>query len=333
VTRTIPLVAVGSVIALLSVAAPRASAQDAAASPEQARELFVQGVQASQEDRWADAVELFRRSRAILERPSAVFNTAVALSRIGRVVEALEDCERYLELADESDRSEAERYGQARLLLEELQTRVATLTLTVEPADAELEIDGRPREGTGAERSVRLDPGEHAVELRAHGFELHRFEVTLAPGARQTRAVELQRPGTAPPPASPFDEDDGATPTDGGGGGGGDLGTLGLVGIIVGGVGVGAGVVALGTGVASQSTYDDLGARCPGDVCPADAEGDISSGESLAVASTVMLGLSVVGIGVGVALLIVDLTSGGGDEAQAVRVVPSEGGAALRVAF
>jgi len=328
VTRTIPLLALCGTLAFGFVATPRASAQDV----EQARELFLQGVQASQEDRWADAVELFRRSRDIVERPSAVFNTAVALSRIGRVVAALDDCERYLEIAEAGDPSEAERYGQAQLLREELRGRVATLTLTVEPPEAELEVDGRPQDDTGAERTMRLDPGEHAVELRAHGFESERFEIRLEPGARQTREITLRRPGTAPPPDSPFAEDAEET-SSGGESGGGGLGTLGIVGLIVGGVGVGAGVVALGTGVASQSTYDDLDARCPGDVCPADAEGDISTGESLAVASTVMLGLTVVGIGVGVALLIVDLTSGGDGDDQAVRVVPSEGGAALRVAF
>ena len=63
-----------------------ASAQEARddARLEEARVLFERGLALTDEERWAEALEYFRRSRAISERPSGVYNAAVALYHLGR---------------------------------------------------------------------------------------------------------------------------------------------------------------------------------------------------------------------------------------------------------
>lgn len=304
--------------------APQVRAQD---ESEEARELFVQGVEASGDERWGEAVDFFRRSRAILERPSAVFNTAVALHRMGRVREALADVVAYLDMTTARAEGERARYAQAQLLRTELRELIAVLTLTVTPPDAQVEVDGRARDGSGTEREIDLDPGSHAIRVSAEGHAPQQLELSLSPGQQESREVTLEageeeiveEPGPGPEPL-PSDE--------------GGLGDLGTIGIIIAGVGAAAGIGALITGLVSQDMYDSLVARCnAGGICPAGSEGDISTGEALAWTSTILLGVSIIGIGLGVALLIVDLVSGDSGGESAVRVVPVEGGAGVRLAF
>lgn len=310
--------------------APVARAQD---QSEAARALFEQGVEASQDERWAEAVELFRRSRAILERPSGVFNTAVALQRMGRVREALIDVERYLEMTTAAARGERTRYAQAEQLRAQLRAEVSVLTLVVSPPTARVEVDGREREGEGAEREIDLDPGAHAIRVSAEGHGPERLEVRLSAGERDRREITLEENaadvGPDPDPVRDPEPEPDPEPTTGGGG----LGGIGAAGIAIAVLGAGAGVAALVTGLASQDIYDSLLVRCPGRVCPAGSEGDLSTGEALAWTSTVLLGVTVIGIAVGVALLIVDLTSGSDSVQAQLRVVPTEGGAALRLAL
>lgn len=61
------------------------------------------------------------------------------------------------------------------------------------------------------------------------------------------------------------------------------------------GVGAAAGIAAIATGVLASGEYDDLQARC-GDACP---RNETDTGRSLAVSSTVLTGVSLVGLGVG----------------------------------
>ncbi len=100
---------------------------------------------------------------------------------------------------------------------------------------------------------------------------------------------------------------------------GGGIGGLGIVGIITAAAGVALGIAAIGTGVAAHGTYNDLVDSCPGGACSPDRQSDIDSGQSLAVASTVLTPIAVVLAAVGVTLLVVDLSSGSGgsEDAQA----------------
>ena len=54
----------------------------------EAQALFRRGLELGEENRWADALEHFRRSLARVARPSTLFNIGVALGRLGRYGEA-----------------------------------------------------------------------------------------------------------------------------------------------------------------------------------------------------------------------------------------------------
>jgi len=136
--------------------------------------------------------------------------------------------------------------------------------------------------------------------------------------------------------ADPVDEqhaeasttNDGAPAT----GGGGSVSVPGIILLAAGGA---LGIATIITGVVSQSIFDDLASACgAGVVCPPERQGDVDTGESMALVSTILLFPSVIAIGVGIVLLIVD-TGGGGEEQAALEVVPGPGeaGVALRGRF
>lgn len=171
-----------------------ARAQEAAPSAEQlaeARGLFERGLTAADAERWAEAVELFRRAREIVERPSIVFNLGQALVRLGRSSEARAALDRFVAIADA--RVDQADIAAAQRLLAELGAAQGTLELSVEPADAVIELDGAPLEGSGAERAITLDPGRHRIAVTAPGYRPDRFEVSVIAGSRERRSALLER--------------------------------------------------------------------------------------------------------------------------------------------
>ncbi|MEZ4406883.1 MAG: PEGA domain-containing protein [Polyangiales bacterium] len=160
-----------------------------------AREAFQQGVAFTQQQRWGEAVEAFRRSRAAADRPRTVFNLALALQHLGRMREArqaLHEC-----LAMPATQSDASLVRDAETLLAAVRGAVATLELQVAPTESTVRADGELRTGSGRARLVDLDPGRHAVNVSAEGMNAQDFSLTLSPGERVVRRVDLaSRPAT-----------------------------------------------------------------------------------------------------------------------------------------
>src|SRR5688500_10431398 len=103
---------------------------------EQARRLFEQGLEAADRQQWQQAVEHFRQSRAIMDRPSTAYNLAVALENTGRVREALEALADYFRMANAAE----SRYAQATALRSELDARIGHVVLTITPDSARVEV-------------------------------------------------------------------------------------------------------------------------------------------------------------------------------------------------
>jgi hypothetical protein len=64
-------------------------------------------------------------------------------------------------------------------------------------------------------------------------------------------------------------------------------------------------LASLFTGLSAHGTYTRLEKDCKSDLCPNGSQSRIDSGKTLAVLSTVLTGVGIVAVGVGVALLIV----------------------------
>lgn len=168
-----------------------------------ARRLFEQGLELADQERWGEAVDAFRQSRAIVERPSTVFNLGNALFRVGRMTAAIAAFDDFVRIAH--PRRDRAQVAEATRLRGVAQTSLATLVIDVMPADATLTIDGDAIASTGARREIALDPGRHDLRAVADGHEPYTTPITLSSGARTELAVRLaeERPPAPAPPAPP----------------------------------------------------------------------------------------------------------------------------------
>lgn len=167
-----------------------ASAQDAEPTSDEAAAaaLFRRAVSLGQEERWAEAHELFRRSYALVERPATLFNLAYSLFRVGRFRESVALFDEYtggIEGTADRRRSDAMR------LRADAASLLAEVTLDVSPPDAAVYVDGAVALAVGSERTLVLDPGSHRVVARLDGFDEASFEVLATAGERSRRSVHL----------------------------------------------------------------------------------------------------------------------------------------------
>lgn len=162
-----------------------------AAHEQEARTLFQSGLEAASEERWADALELFRRSRAIVERPSVLYNEAQVLVHLGRFVEARSALRAFEAASSASSAEERTRVERARELMREIEAQIATLVVRVDPASAIVEVDGAASALSGPVRTLELDPGRHAITVRAQGRDARSFTVALLSGTRSAETVTL----------------------------------------------------------------------------------------------------------------------------------------------
>jgi len=177
---------------------------------------------------------------------------------------------------------------------------------------------GMYEEGAGAlDRWLAVspedDPDRRTVTSRAENLRQRAEGHQAEPPPTEEDQLVARTDADAAEQGAPPPESSGESEASDGGG----LSTLGIVGLITGGLGVALGAAAIGTGLAAHGTYNDLVDTCPGGACPPDRQSDIDSGQSLAVASTVLSVVSLVALAAGVTLLVIDL-SGDSDESQDV---------------
>jgi hypothetical protein len=157
----------------------------------EARSLFEQGLRFVDRERWGEALECFRRSRAIIERPNTIYNVGLASFHLGRHNDAIRAFDEYVRLPfDRRDR--LQRTAAARMRTESL-AAVSTLQLSIAPATSEVRIDGLlvAAVGDGAVREIPLDPGEHSLEATATGYQAHRESLSSLAGSRAVRRIAL----------------------------------------------------------------------------------------------------------------------------------------------
>lgn len=170
----------------------------AAPDADEARRLFEEGVDLADRTQWAEALDRFERSRAIVERPSTVYNLGNAYLHVGRPVEAAREIERYLALIGEQDPI---RRAEAARLLQSATSSIAELVLTISSTSARVTVDGTADTSGGARRVLRLNPGEHVIEVSAPDAMSLSMTIPVAMGARLERHIELTSPevSRAPP--------------------------------------------------------------------------------------------------------------------------------------
>ncbi len=147
---------------------------------EEARTLFGEGVQLTQEERWEEAAERFRRVMRVRATGQVKYNLALALSHTSALAEA---ATLLREVVDDAELDRRTRRD-ARRLLDEIQPRLAHLTVRVQGDEAglALTLDGAPLGLDRLGTPIPVDPGRHTLAARRGAREAGTREITLAEG-------------------------------------------------------------------------------------------------------------------------------------------------------
>lgn len=146
-----------------------------------ARALFDEGLALADRGEWAEAADRFRRAAVVRPTPPIRFNLAHSLSRIGRVLEAVE----MLHTVEGDAQAAPDVRASARELRSRLERRLGRLVVEVTdpPAGSQLLLDDTalPAEAAGVEFPV--DPGVHRVRLVSGEREIDASDVEVRAGA------------------------------------------------------------------------------------------------------------------------------------------------------
>jgi hypothetical protein len=311
-----------------------ASALEARATDPIAEVRYREGRDAAQAKNWDLACAKFKESHALEPAPGTLLNLADCEENRGHLLAALG----YFQSVGPLFRAGDARIEYAKQRSAAVERRIPTLKLRIDPAapaGTTVERDGSPVDAAMFGVSVRVDTGEHVLIVHAPGrvdartmlrlSEFEAREVMLAPGAEghdsaPPSTAGVTEPGkataaaheTPPAPHGPSRAPAYAA-----------LG-VGAVGI---GVGVVSGIVALGAASTVRTT-------CPGGVCANQpdqetADNAKSRASSMALVSTIGLGVGIAGAAVGTFLLV----KASSQATIAASMGPGTGGVLLRGAF
>jgi tetratricopeptide (TPR) repeat protein len=154
----------------------------------ESRETFRAGLTAIEDERWSEALASFERAFFLSGQPIALFNGISALRSLGRYREARVLLDQLLERPGDLL---PDRIATARQWREEVERRIAVLSIDGAPPGASLFVDGAAW-GRPPERPMRaeLDPGAHTIRVESETRGAASWSGRLDPG--ESRAVALQ---------------------------------------------------------------------------------------------------------------------------------------------
>ncbi len=137
---------------------------------DQARELFMRGIELADQEQWLRALESFEASSALVPRVSTQFNIANALIHLARFKSAVD----LLERIKSENTQDLPAIEQANALIQEASANLATVAIDIHPpqAAATAFIDGVVIEpGDAGQLHETVDPGSHLIRVDATGYQ------------------------------------------------------------------------------------------------------------------------------------------------------------------
>ncbi len=179
-----------------------------------AREAYQEGSRLVTEGRWGDALVAFERAASLRPHALTSYNLGITERALGRLTRARRHFGAALAQHEASGKTAlaASYVEEAGGILREIDARLATLSVEIDPPDAALMIDGRPltREPdgpsdlyvaglaspdapstVGGRVRVRIDPGTHVFVLTKSGFAPVTYRETVKAGATGTVPLSL----------------------------------------------------------------------------------------------------------------------------------------------
>lgn len=194
--------------AILLFARPSA-AQPSAQDGDRAREEFRAGARAIEQSEWAAALAAFERSLALKSHALTIYNIGVCQRYIGRYTLASQTLRQALARGEGNGELPDLFREQAKAYVDEIDRKLARITVTLSPAEATTAFDGRPLMPAGAEHVagvappgegkrvgptkfvVVVDPGAHVLTFQLEGHDTIEIKRDLKAGAREELTVSL----------------------------------------------------------------------------------------------------------------------------------------------
>jgi tetratricopeptide (TPR) repeat protein len=284
-----------------------------------ALERYEAGSQAFTEGRYKDAIDIFLAGDRIVANAAFAFNIGLAYEKMGDDARALNWTREYLRRKpDAEDRGEA--LARIAKLEHALQAKgLQQVTVLSTPGGATVIVDGRPVGVTPW--TGEIPPGSHQIRAQLAGHVDAVTELQLTPERASDVSLTLVEAPVASAPAGPSaPAADVPTGDEISGGGIGWYTWTAL------GVGAASFGVTLALEVMRASAADDaIDAETQ-----LDAAAELARAEDLQLGARVMVGVAAVSTALGVALLIVDLSSAGGASDATARCHRGECGFVVR---
>jgi hypothetical protein len=191
-----------------------AVAEETDALTDKARQLYEEGRQAAAAGKWADAHASFLAAWAIKPHYQIASNLGVACLKLGRNREAAEYLTRYLR---EAPATKVKERQSAEASLKEALAKIASVTVQVVPAGAEVTVDGAVVGKAPLVDPVFLDPGKHEIGAKLEGHTPAMRPIATVAGSTETVVLKLERApsvqvggqtsaSTSPMPGTPRNE-------------------------------------------------------------------------------------------------------------------------------
>jgi hypothetical protein len=199
-------------VALLLLAAPCAWGQ----TDEEragARAAASEGLKAFEAKKWTEALDLFRRAESLVHAPPHLLYMARANTQLGHLVEAHELYERIKNenITPDKPRAFQQAHTDAETELAALEPSIPYVKVVVNGAGSKpvtMTVDGTPVNSALLGVSRPIDPGEHKFQATAEGLKSEVASLVVKKGEQQQVVLELHpAPGTPAPvavaPAAP----------------------------------------------------------------------------------------------------------------------------------
>ncbi len=298
--RTRTLAAFGLVWAAVGSWEASAVAQPTGADLTKAREVYREGVQLEAANDWAGALTKFETVAAVKMSPAVRFHIARCQHKLGNLLEALGG---YRLAAHDaaSDPRAAETLHEAEKALADVEHRIPRLILVRGKGAeaAQIHLDGVALGEAAIGKEIPVNPGGHTVDVIRPGAKPQRQIVGLGESELKTIEVSLASVETSPiqndtakdqapalvapvqsaqnPPVLPW-------------------------------IFIGSGVASLaGSGAffaLRANAINELDRACTNNLCPLSMKDTGDRGKTYATLGSVTLGLGLVSLGVGTAMLI-----------------------------
>ncbi len=179
------ILAAGALVAALSHSAA------AGAQTNEARAAFQTGVQAFAEQHYAEALESFRTAYRLRPHPSILVNIANCYARLNRPQDAISTFERFLN--DPTVAPSAQQRAEIQAALAEARNHLATISVLVFPAGAEVFLDGDLVGTAPLRRPLQTGPGPHVIEARQPGGGTVQYQARVEGGGTVTLTLDIAR--------------------------------------------------------------------------------------------------------------------------------------------